>query len=136
MKDGSTKQLQRPRSESKVSGQFLRDFDVRLIAVSGASAGTEYCVTRERMTLGRGPGVDLAFDDQSMSRQHAILEVSGRAVHVRDLGSTNGVQRNGAAVQSAELAHGDRLRIGKWTFQVLIESRSEASDTYELPAEF
>jgi len=135
MKDGFTRRLQRPRKAESVVERFLRDFDVRLVALSGVAAGTEYPVTRERVVLGRGPGVDHAFDDQAMSRQHAVLEVSGGTLRVRDLGSTNGVALNGAAVQSAEVHHGDRLQLGTWAFQVLVEERSAVSDAYELSAD-
>jgi pSer/pThr/pTyr-binding forkhead associated (FHA) protein len=137
MKDGSTKQLERPRTARRPSEQYLQSFDIRLVAVAGPSAGTEYRVTRERMTLGRGPGVDLAFGDQAMSRQHAVVEVTNRGLSVRDLGSTNGLRHNGKPAQTAALAHGDRLQLGTWTFQILIEPRSESDggDAYELSAD-
>jgi pSer/pThr/pTyr-binding forkhead associated (FHA) protein len=135
MKDGSTKQLERPRTARRPSEKFLQDFDVRLVAIAGPSSGAQYRITRERVTLGRGPGVDLAFGDQAMSRQHALVEVSGRGPAVRDLGSTNGLRHNDRPVQSAELAHGDKLQIGTWTFQVLIEPRSgDDADAYEIPS--
>jgi pSer/pThr/pTyr-binding forkhead associated (FHA) protein len=135
MKDGFTKRLDRPAKTHGATGPLLRDFDVRLVAVAGPAAGTSYAVNRERIVLGRGPGVDHAFDDRAMSRQHAVLEASGAALMVRDLGSTNGISVNGTVVQSAELHHGDRLQLGTWAFQLLIEARSAAPDAYELSAD-
>ena len=135
MKDGFTKRLDRPAKPRGAGGQLLHDYDVRLVAIVGPASGTSYAVNRERIVLGRGPGVDHAFDDRAMSRQHAVLEASGAALSVRDLGSTNGISVNGAVVQSAELHHGDRLQLGTWAFQVLIEARSAAPEAYELSAD-
>lgn len=136
MKDGSTRRLARPgQAEAPPKDRFLHDFDVRLVALSGPASGTAYPIARARTVLGRGPGVDYGFDDTAMSRQHAVLEVSGNVLTARDLGSTNGMLVNGTRVQSAELHHGDRLQLGTWAFQVLIEERSSSTDVYELSAE-
>jgi pSer/pThr/pTyr-binding forkhead associated (FHA) protein len=132
MKDGFTKRLDRPAKSSGATGQLLREFEVRLVAIAGPASGTSYAVNRERTVLGRGPGVDHAFDDRAMSRQHAVLEAPGATLTVRDLGSTNGISVNGTTVKSAELHHGDRLQLGTWAFQVLVEARSDAPDAYEL----
>ena len=114
---------------------FLTRFSMKLVVLSGRAAGTEFSIDSERMTMGRGPGVDAAFDDQAMSRQHAIVEFGTEGFRVRDLGSTNGIRLNGLPVQSAELKHGDRLDVGSLEFQVVVEEREEEPQAYELPAE-
>lgn len=40
--------------------------------------------------VGRDPACGLALDEPTLSRRHAAIEVRGDAVHLRDLGSTNG----------------------------------------------
>ena len=114
---------------------YLARFSVKLVVLSGRAAGNEISIATERTTLGRGPGVDVAFDDQAMSRQHAIVEYGAEGFRIRDLGSTNGVQLNGLRIQSAEVKHGDRLDIGSLEFQVVVEEREEEPQAYELPAE-
>jgi transcriptional regulator with GAF, ATPase, and Fis domain len=52
--------------------------------------------------LGRAPECDVAIDDPSVSRRHALLTVSGR-ITVEDLGSTNGT-----SIQGRKLAPGER----------------------------
>lgn len=135
MKDGLTRKRQGSRNAAGPSQRFLLDFDVRLVVLSGPAAGSEHAIERERTTLGRGPGVDLAFADPTMSRQHAAVELAGTSLQVRDLGSTNGITVNDEPVHSAPLRHGDRIGIGGLTLQVLMERRSAVVDAYELPAE-
>ncbi len=96
---------------------FFSQYRVSVILASGPSAGNEYFLKWDRVTLGRGPGVDLAFDDASMSREHALLELWEDTFRIRDLGSTNGVLVNGSPVQVAELKHGDRFALGELIFQ-------------------
>ena len=114
---------------------FLGRFDVKLVVLSGQTAGNQVPIEAERLTLGRGPGVDCSFDDQAMSRQHAIVEFGAEGFRIRDLGSTNGILLNGEPVQSAELSHGDRLDIGSLEFQVVVEKRTAEPEAYELPAD-
>lgn len=59
-----------------------------------------------------GPGVDIQFDDASVSGKHAEIRVSDTGATVRDLGSTNGTFKNGARVSDCEVRHGDQLRFG------------------------
>ena len=104
-----------------------------LILVSGGAAGAEYLLESSGIVMGRGPGAALVFDDDAMSREHAVLEVTGEGFRVRDLGSTNGLSVNGAPTQTAELKHGDRIEIGEHAFQYLLEPREDRPPTYVLP---
>lgn len=108
---------------------------VRMVAMTGQAAGTAYEVQGERVTLGRGPGVDMAFDDSAMSRQHAVIEFDGGKFKLQDLGSTNGLRVNGNRVLVHALKHGDRIELGTHLFQFLVEESEEAPDTYELSIE-
>lgn len=131
MRDGMTQPLLRAQSPAGLDG-FLAAYRARVIVVAGASIGQEFSLDRPVVTLGRGPGVDFAFDDPSMSRQHAAIEFCEEGFRVRDLGSTNGLTVNGDVVKVGEVAHGDRFEIGALGFQVVIEQRKEAVDVYEL----
>jgi adenylate cyclase len=65
-----------------------------------------------RLRLGRGTDNDVVLSDVSVSRNHAELrrEADGWVLH--DLRSTNGVELNRLAVQSAPVKTGDRIGIG------------------------
>ena len=134
MRDGLTRERE---SGAQPGGaqDFLDRYRAKLVLVTSAAAGEEYLLDRERMILGRGPGVDFAFDDPDMSRQHASIECSENGLGIRDLGSTNGLFVNGDAVQAADLENGDRVQLGGLTFQLVIEKRQQAPEVYELTLE-
>ena len=132
MRDGLTRKL--PSSaESAGMENSLSGFLAKLVIVAGGPVGTEFVLDSERVTLGRGPSVDLAFDDPAMSRQHAAVEYVDEQFRVRDLGSTNGVLLNGKTVQVGEMEHGDHMVIGSHEFQLVVDVREPEPDTYELP---
>ena len=133
VRDGLTEKRSAP---TKVDGidTFLSCKRAKLVAISGDRLGTEFALEQECVILGRGPNVDLAFDDSSMSRQHAAVEFVDQQFRVRDLGSTNGTLLNGKSVQVGELQHGDRLEIGSQKLQLIIEDAVETPDTYVLPS--
>jgi len=133
MRDGKT------RKRASVAGapaiaEFVARFATTLKLASGREAGSAFRLDRERTILGRGPGVDRAIDDKSMSRQHAAIEFCGTGFRIRDLGSTNGILLNGAPVQAAELHHGDVVDIGEHRFVVVIEERDAEPEVYEIEA--
>ena len=71
----------------------------------------------EFKTCGRDPACDLAFDDATLSRVHARLELAADGlVTVHDLDSSNGtfLNRNDrwVRVKKVTLCVGDRIRFG------------------------
>lgn len=55
---------------------------------------------------------DLCLDDPTLSRRHAVMQVVGDSVHIRDEQSANGVMVGGSQVFEANLAPGDVVRLG------------------------
>jgi len=134
MRDGLTRK-RRSHGGGGVASDLLRCCRTKLVLVNTAAAGAEYRIDRERVIIGRGPGVDLAFDDPDMSRQHASIEITDEGLQIRDLGSTNGLFLNGSPVRSAEIGNGDHFEIGSLRFQLVVEQRVEEPDVFEIPAE-
>lgn len=134
MRDGQTQKFKKATVPGGID-QFLARYSAKIVQVSGASAGREFPLDGKRLTIGRGPGVDVALEDATMSRQHAAIEYSGEGFRIRDLGSTNGILLDGKQVQVGDLDHGDRFQIGTLRFQIVIEEREETPDTYELSSE-
>ena len=131
MQDGPPRKVQR-QPAAKPLGGFLASHRAVIVTLSGTTAGNEYELEAERTVVGRGPGVELAFDDKTMSREHAAFEVRDDAMCVRDLGSTNGILVNGGATLSCELKHGDRIELGEHQFQLVLEKRRRDPATYDL----
>lgn len=74
-------------------------------------------------TLGRATGADFGLDGALVSRVHCRLSALPEGgLEVRDLDSTNGTFVNGKRVQTAQLAPGDRIQVGRVE---LIASREE-----------
>ncbi len=128
MQDGHTTKLPRGETLGRI---FLATHRAALVVLEGASAGAEYEITENGVTIGRGPGVDVALNDQAMSKTHAAFEPATNGVRVRDMGSTNGIAVNGSRVDAADLKHGDRIEIGSHVFQFVLES-TEKVPTYDL----
>lgn len=89
-----------------------------------------YPLVGSRIRIGRELGCDLLLDDTSVSRHHAEIVRENGGWTIRDLHSTNGVQVNGQAVDTAHLRPGDRLRLG--VFQLVFEQAQE--DSGETPS--
>lgn len=69
--------------------------------------------------LGRATDCDIVLAESSISRRHAELEYATGKVRVRDLGSHNGTQVNGVAVEGwRQVGPGDQLTLGRAVFSL------------------
>jgi pSer/pThr/pTyr-binding forkhead associated (FHA) protein len=74
--------------------------------------------------VGRSTEGDVFLDDVTVSRKHAIFERrTGGAWFVRDVGSLNGTYVNREPVDTAVLANGDEVQIGKFRLVFLTGPR-------------
>lgn len=77
-----------------------------------------------RFLIGRSASCQLSLDDPMVSRQHAVLTVSGQNITVEDLGSRNGVSVNNRPIQGAHpVVLGDCVKIGSQEM-TLVESNT------------
>ena len=104
--------------------EFLARHRAVLVILSGAARGMELELDRARITFGRGPGVDFAFEDATMSREHAALEFVGEGFRIRDLGSTNGTQVNDVNIAMLDLKGGEQIEAGDHIFQFQVDPKS------------
>ncbi len=132
MRDGRTAKqaVREPHADLEA---FLERFDATLVVERGTIAGDEHLLDREKLVLGRGPGVELRFEDSEMSAQHAAIEFTGAGFRLADLGSTNGTRVNGAAIQTRDLEAGDRLEIGQHVFRLRLEPLPPSPRVYCIP---
>ncbi len=95
----------------------------RLVVAGGGgegkiAAGTIFEVDSAAITVGRGPGNDIALEDDFASTFHARVEARPDGVWIEDVGSTNGTAVNGTLLNAArKLAPGDVIRIGETDFR-------------------
>jgi len=95
-----------------------------LVVRKGPQPGERFYLDRPRVTVGRDPQSDIFLNDMTVSRTHAVLELDGVSLTVRDAGSLNGTYVNGVICDSAVLADGDVVQIG--TFQMVFFGGKEA----------
>jgi ABC-type multidrug transport system ATPase subunit len=96
--------------------------------------------TRDRLVIGRAPDCDVCLPHPSVSRYHALLERRPDGLHLRDLGSVNGVTVSGRRVYDPVVVHeGEQVGIGPFLFslrdgvvQSLDSSRSLRLEAYKV----
>jgi hypothetical protein len=90
-----------------------------VVRSGGGLAGEVFPCGGERTTIGRSPDCDVFLDDVTVSRRHAVLAHSGPRFLLQDQGSLNGTFLNRRRIESAELADGDEVQIGKYRLTFL-----------------
>jgi hypothetical protein len=73
-------------------------------------------LTKESTLVGRNPACDVTLDHGSISRQHCLMQISDRGLHVKDLGTTNGTKINGVTITEGFVNPGDQLTMGHLVF--------------------
>ena len=105
--------------ESLPSGTAL------LVVKRGPNAGSRFLLDKDVTTAGRHPESDIFLDDITVSRRHAeIIHEGGGGYRVHDVGSLNGTYVNRERIDSAVLAGGDEVQIGKFRLVFLVGSRT------------
>lgn len=77
-------------------------------------------VEGQPLLVGREEGAAIRIDEGGVSRRHASLLRVGSSIEIKDLGSKNGVLRNGQSIgtDSTALRIGDRVNIGPATLSI------------------
>jgi Aldo/keto reductase family/FHA domain len=91
-----------------------------LLVKRGPNAGARFSLDRPTTTAGRHPDSDIFLDDITVSRRHAQFRCVSGEFQVVDIGSLNGTYVNRELVDSAVLANGDMVQIGKFRLLFLI----------------
>ena len=82
--------------------------------------------------VGRGEGCEVLLDDETVSREHCVIEILAEKCVLRDLGSMNGTTLNDKRVDEEELKDGDVIALGKTTITVSLGGA--AKEEAEAPA--
>lgn len=94
-----------------------------LTIVKGPQTGETFELDSTEITLGRDPSNSIFLNDMTVSRHHAVIDLSGidsGAVTIQDLGSLNGTWVDGAIISKAYIKDGSTIQIG--TFRLVFHS--------------
>ena len=92
----------------------------RLAAIAGPLKGKIFVLTEEETSIGRESANRICLSDPSVSRRHCAIKRENELFKINDLDSLNGTFVNDVPVKERYLEHGDRLRIGDYTFSFLL----------------
>ncbi|TMQ13238.1 MAG: FHA domain-containing protein [Deltaproteobacteria bacterium] len=95
----------------------------------------EDTLTQGVIKIGKVPSAHLQITDDSVSRMHAIVEVTGRDVHLIDLGSTRGTFVNGKKINKARLETGDTITVGDTRIEIAIRDAAPVPEAAAATAE-
>jgi pSer/pThr/pTyr-binding forkhead associated (FHA) protein len=98
-----------------------------LVVKRGPNAGSRFLLDQTMTSAGRHPDSDIFLDDVTVSRRHAEFRQDGEEFLVVDVGSLNGTYVNREPVDSAVLANGDEVQIGKFRLVFLAGPRQAPS---------
>ncbi|SDZ99905.1 FHA domain-containing protein [Variovorax sp. YR216] len=91
----------------------------RLIVLQKNGSARQVTVTTTPFVIGRSDASDLVLDNQLVSRSHAVFEMVGTTMTIRDLHSHNGTYVNGERRESVALNNGDEIKIGSYQIRFL-----------------
>ncbi len=116
--------------ESTVSGvEGLPQGSALLVVKRGPNAGSRFLLDQAVTSAGRHPDSDIFLDDVTVSRRHAEFRLENAEFQVVDVGSLNGTYVNREPVDSAVLANGDEVQIGKFRLVFLTGPRGDDANT-------
>jgi pSer/pThr/pTyr-binding forkhead associated (FHA) protein len=100
-----------------------------LVVKRGPNTGARFLLDQAITTAGCHPNSDIFLDDITVSRQHAQFRCVNAEFRVIDVGSLTGTYVNREPVDSAVLANGDELQIGKFRLMFLSGPTTDGTDS-------
>ena len=94
---------------------LLEKYKLMLVA-TGDQPARQMRLVRISSLVGRNPACDFTIDHPSISRQHCLLQITDRGLHVKDLGTTNGTKVNGIVLTEGYINVDDKLTMGHLSF--------------------
>jgi diguanylate cyclase (GGDEF)-like protein len=98
-----------------------------LVVINGVDLGKKFSLAQDSTMIGRSSKVDIQVDEDSISRNHAVIENRDDSYVLQDLESTNGTFVNDRPVTEETLRDGDQIKIGSTIFKFLSGSNIESA---------
>lgn len=80
-----------------------------------------------KLTIGRTPQCHIFLPDPTVSRSHAVLNVSAQGITLTDLKSRNGTWVDDQQIESCHIQKGQRIRFGDTVFVLSGDPNKESS---------
>jgi len=90
-----------------------------LVVIYGLDLGKKYNLNRPQIIIGRSSKADIQIDQEAVSRNHCKIINTGKAILLRDMGSTNGTYINDELIDEYVLRDGDFIKVGRCIFKFL-----------------
>jgi hypothetical protein len=106
---------------------------VRLLVRQKDGSAREFQFTQGPIAIGRGAANHVFLPHRAVSRQHAVIRSTddGKWI-VEDLDSASKTYLNSEAIRTAEIRHGDCLRITDFVIEINFEQESEADKAIQM----
>ena len=100
--------------------------DLTVIEGPGAGYGARFALKKERQKIGRGDGIEIRLNDETISREHACIWWEDGSFFIQDEVSKSGTKVNGQKIVRQTLADNDTIEIGKtkMVFRVILGTPS------------
>ena len=103
---------------------------IRFEIYKGDNLVREEVLAQDVIKVGKLASSHLRLDDETVSRMHAVIEVTGPdEIHIIDLGSTRGTLVNGERISKARLQSGDEIMFGDSRVAVTFLDAAQAQMT-------
>lgn len=96
-----------------------------LVVMLGDRVVFRHRLDKAETIVGRGLEADLALDNLSVSRRHAVIRIQADHLVIDDLGSENGLLLGGVRVDQAMLKPGERIGVGKYTLAYALHTSDD-----------
>jgi len=104
-----------PQADRSIIEEIAGSKDKAMVVINkGSNLGSRYLINTQGTTIGRSTTSDIFLDDVTVSRAHAVIEMSPEGFVLKDSGSLNGTYVNNVSVSSKDLNSGDQIQIGKF----------------------
>ena len=110
----ATKNIDTGQNRSLQEEELLQKY--KLVLVSREAPEIRFNIAKVSSLIGRNPACDITISHPSISRQHCLLQITDRGLHVKDLDTVNGTTVNGIALKEGYINAGDKLTIGRVPF--------------------
>lgn len=97
---------------------LLRRHQLALVSCDEDGPTQRLRIVRCNNLVGRNPACDFTMNHSSVSRQHCLMQITERGLHVKDLSTTNGTKVNGIPLTEGYINIGDKLTIGDLSFML------------------
>ncbi len=99
--------------------QLPPDKKLSIAVLEGPDSGHIFKIEKPSVLIGRADS-DFILNDSESSRQHALLEVRGDLVTLKDLGSTNGTFVDGSKITEMDIENQSEFHIGSSTLMLIV----------------